>query len=160
MKNILDFSDFSSINEDLSEYTPKLISLINTKKFKDWFGDWTSKYGEHSLVVDDDGYPLIMYHGSNVKNINKFEMNDGAMGKGVYFTSSFAEACDYVRDKFGVGDLSEDDEEYMDEDACYEYVGCYFLNVRDEDRICYSKYGWSKWVLVTDNSEIMKIDLD
>ena len=32
MKNILDFSDFSSINEDLSEYTPKLISLINTKK--------------------------------------------------------------------------------------------------------------------------------
>lgn len=31
MKNILDFSDFSSINEDLSEYTPKLISLINTK---------------------------------------------------------------------------------------------------------------------------------
>lgn len=32
MKNILDFSYFSSINEDLSEYTPKLISLINTKK--------------------------------------------------------------------------------------------------------------------------------
>lgn len=31
MKYILDFSDFSSINEDLSEYTPKLISLINTK---------------------------------------------------------------------------------------------------------------------------------
>ena len=35
-----------------------------------------------------------------------------------------------------------------------------FLNVRDEDRICHSKYGWGKWALVTDNSEIMKIDLD
>ena len=66
MKNILDFSDFSSINEDLSEYTPKLISLINTKKFKDWFGDWTSKYVEHSLVVDDDGYPLIMYYNCSI----------------------------------------------------------------------------------------------
>ena len=34
------------------------------------------------------------------------------------------------------------------------------LTNKIEDRICYSKYGWSKWALVTDNSEIMKIDLD
>lgn len=160
MRNILGISEFLAMNESLADYTPALKSLIHTEKFKDWFGDWSDRNSDHSLIVDDDGYPLIMYHGSNVKGIEKFDMHDGAIGHGAYFTSSFSEACDYVRDKFGVAGLDDGDERYMSEDDCFEYVGCYFLNVRDENRIFNSKYGYGEiCAMVIDNSEIMKVDL-
>lgn len=160
MKNILDIFEFTSVNEGIEDYTPSMKKLIMTKSFREWFGDWMDGNSDHSLIVDDDGHPRIMYHGSNIKGIDRFDMHDGAIGKGAYFTSCFSEACDYVRDKFGVLNLSEDDEGYMSEDDCFEYIGWYFLNIRDENRIFISKYGNGEiCAMAADNYEIMKIDL-
>lgn len=87
-------------------------------------------------VVDENGEPRRMYHGSDKKRgeITEFEMNDGSMGKGAYFTSSYEEACEYVREKFGV---TKDE---MDDEACEPYIGEYFLNVTDEKQITHSRF--------------------
>jgi hypothetical protein len=48
--------------------------------FQRWFGD--------SKVVDENGSPLVVYHGTN-KDITKFKMSpEGALGAGIYLTPS------------------------------------------------------------------------
>ena len=69
--------------------------------------DAAAKAMPETKVVDADGKPLVVYHGSDQRDITEFRMNAGAMGDGAYFTSAFAEACDYVREELGDYDLSE-----------------------------------------------------
>lgn len=38
---------------------------IRTKAFKNWFGDWENDPANASKVVDRNGEPLVVYHGSN-----------------------------------------------------------------------------------------------
>lgn len=38
---------------------------VRTKSFKDWFGDWINDPANASKVVDENGEPLVVYHGSN-----------------------------------------------------------------------------------------------
>ena len=81
-------SDFE-YDED-SNLTREQQSQVATPEFKRWFGD--------STVVDRDGKPLIMYHGTSEKNgvfftfdSSKAKKKGGlwlsALGKGNYFTS-------------------------------------------------------------------------
>ena len=37
---------------------------VYTPSFKQWFGDWEK--GQGSKVVDDNGEPLLVYHGSKI----------------------------------------------------------------------------------------------
>lgn len=37
---------------------------VHGKMFRDWFGDWINKPESASKVVDQNGEPLIVYHGS------------------------------------------------------------------------------------------------
>lgn len=37
---------------------------VRTKAFKEWFGDWENNPNEASKVVDENGEPLVVYHGS------------------------------------------------------------------------------------------------
>ena len=41
---------------------------VRTKAFKDWFGDWENNPSQASKVVDENGEPLVVYHGSYYKN--------------------------------------------------------------------------------------------
>ena len=53
----------------------------DSPEFKAWFGD--------SKVVDEDGNPLVVYHGTTVKDIDIFKSGDNRVdGNGIYFTSS------------------------------------------------------------------------
>ena len=36
---------------------------VRTKAFKDWFGDWENNPKEASKIVDENGEPLVVYHG-------------------------------------------------------------------------------------------------
>jgi hypothetical protein len=61
--------------------------LVRTPEFKAWFGDWENDYENASKVVDENGEPLVVYHGSN-KNFNIFQNSEqGTFGAGIYFTS-------------------------------------------------------------------------
>ena len=37
---------------------------VRTKAFKDWFGDWENDPENASKVVDENGEPMVVYHGS------------------------------------------------------------------------------------------------
>ena len=45
---------------------------VRTKAFKDWFGDWINNPEEASKVVDENGEPLVVYHGGT-KDITIFK---------------------------------------------------------------------------------------
>lgn len=58
-----------------------------TEAFKDWFGDWQNHPESASKVVNADGTPKVVYHGTNAV-FNTFRQKNG-----VYF---FSESRDYA----------------------------------------------------------------
>jgi hypothetical protein len=73
-------------------------SKIYSESFREWFGDWINDPSSASKVVDENGEPLVVYHGSP----NEFDYFDkskvgsttdyGVFGTGFYFalTKSYA----------------------------------------------------------------------
>ncbi len=64
---------------------------VRTEAFKSWFGDWEHDPEHASKVVDANGEPLVVYHGTphefTVFNKNAEHVHDaGYYGKGFYFT--------------------------------------------------------------------------
>lgn len=78
-----------------------------------------------SKIVDENGEPLVMFHGTD-KSIDSFEMYNGSLGFGAYFSSNWDEAAEYAMEKQGVNDIDE-----LDESKVYGV----FLNVRDSENI-------------------------
>jgi hypothetical protein len=63
-----------------------------TPEFKAWFGD--------SKVVDKDGKPLVVYHGSTDANFTSFDPDKGRLGlRGIYFTENPEWASSYTMGK-------------------------------------------------------------
>lgn len=60
-----------------SNLPERLYVQVRTKEFKDWFGDWQNDPKNASKVVDENGEPRIVYHGSksifNVFNSSESE---------------------------------------------------------------------------------------
>ena len=64
---------------------------VRTKAFINWFGDWINNPNEASKVIDINGEPLVVYHGSEESfdtfDITHFGKTDnGDRGRGFYFT--------------------------------------------------------------------------
>lgn len=84
----------SQIMQNSQEDAPKKIDSrkdvddsVHSQEFKNWFGDWQNNSENASKVVNADGTPKIMYHGSP----NSFTVFDkkkakasGLYGKGLY----------------------------------------------------------------------------
>ncbi len=47
-----------------SKLSPELWVATRLQSFKNWFGDWESSPDTASKVVDENGEPLVVYHGS------------------------------------------------------------------------------------------------
>ena len=45
---------------------------VRTKEFIEWFGDWQNDMDNASRVLDDNGEPMVLYHGST-KKFDKFD---------------------------------------------------------------------------------------
>ena len=54
-----------------SNLTPEQYKLVRTPEFKAWFGDWENDPENASKVMDENGEPLVVYHGT-VKNFYAF----------------------------------------------------------------------------------------
>jgi hypothetical protein len=85
-----------------SNLTPEQYKLVRTEAFKNWFGDWENDLENSSKVVDENGEPLVVYHGTNY-NFNSFSKEKqntstgfGDFGAGFYFTSSYNTAKYYT----------------------------------------------------------------
>ena len=49
-------------------------SKVYSSEFREWFGDWVNDDKINvSKVVDENGEPLVLYHGGN-KNISEFSL--------------------------------------------------------------------------------------
>ncbi len=77
---------------------------VRTTNFKNWFGDWENNPKDASKVVDENGEPLVVYHGSEerfkiFKADAKRKHDLGLFGKGFYFTSNKKLAKAYGNNK-------------------------------------------------------------
>ena len=52
-------------NGNPSELTPEQWVTVRTRAFKEWFGDWENDAKNASKVVDGNGEPLVVYHGTD-----------------------------------------------------------------------------------------------
>nr|DAG21938.1 MAG TPA: polyVal ADP-ribosyltransferase [Caudoviricetes sp.] len=77
----------TSIRDEGSTVKPKLNNVTQSQQFKRWFGDWKNHPESASKVVNADGTPKVVYHGTNAK-FNTFQQENGA-----YF---FSESRDYA----------------------------------------------------------------
>ena len=84
-----------------SNLTPEQYKLVRKPEFKAWFGDWENSPETSSKVVDENGEPLPVYHGSNI-DFNVFENKPREIGrrktsaKGFYFTKDKWSATQYA----------------------------------------------------------------
>lgn len=51
-------------NGKQSNLSPRQWVQVRTKAFKDWFGDWENDPDNSSKVVDKNGEPMVVYHGT------------------------------------------------------------------------------------------------
>ena len=78
---------------------------VRTKAFKNWFGDWENSSKDASKVVDKNGEPLVVYHGTLSKSIERFRKD--MIGSrysydesGFFFTDKESIAKDYSASEF------------------------------------------------------------
>ena len=89
-------------NGQPSNLTTEQYKLVRTPAFKKWFGDWENDRENASNVVDENGEPLVVYHGTK-NNFNKFSLeytatnsgNLGFLGRGFYFATNQKDAKNY-----------------------------------------------------------------
>lgn len=78
-------------NGKQSNLSPRQWVQVRTKAFKDWFGDWENDPDNSSKVVDENGEPMVVYHGSG-KWFHVFN------GKSVIHKSNAADNTIYMSD--------------------------------------------------------------
>ena len=82
-----------------SNLTPEQYRLVRTPEFKAWFGDWENDPENASKVVDENGEPMVVYHGTN-NDFTIFKLEKptiAAYGQGYYFTNDKQFASNYAR---------------------------------------------------------------
>lgn len=78
---------------------------INSPAFMRWFGDWKNDPANASKVVDADGKPLDVYHGTPNSGFVEFshgisqKLDSGYLGKGFYFTTKADTASYYSQSR-------------------------------------------------------------
>lgn len=104
-----------------SNLTPALHALVRTTEFKAWFGDWEAFAGMQggvwsdttnsvSKAVDENGEPLVVYHGTKSGGFQKFKKPTGERrgDLGIFLTPDRAMAQTYVTKNRPAGDITRD----------------------------------------------------
>ena len=85
-----------------TKLTPEQWAMVRTENFKNWFGDWENDPENASKVVDENGEPMVMYHGTISSDFyvfdNKYVRKNNELGRGFYFTDA-ATAKEYTDPK-------------------------------------------------------------
>jgi len=88
LQSYFNYADGGSVllapNGKPSNLTPEQYKLVRTPAFIQWFGDWQNNPENSSKVVDENGEPLVVYHGTD----SKFNIFDKKyIGSKTYLTS-------------------------------------------------------------------------
>lgn len=60
---------------------------VRTPEFKNWFGDWENDPKNASEVLDENGEPKVVYHGTAAQ-FTEFKLGGGLLGRGIYLTDN------------------------------------------------------------------------
>ena len=113
-----------------TKLTPEQWALVRTQNFINWFGDWINDPENASKVVDENGEPMVVYHGTPRAGFTEF--------KGGWFTTSKEDAISYSGDR--KGRLFDPNEEYVPETlTAGDYRLGYMTFDSEEDRADFLK---------------------
>jgi SAM-dependent methyltransferase len=105
---------------------------VRTSEFKAWFGDWENDPENASKVVDENGEPLVVYHGANYPEFTTFETYGAdytkTEGTGAFFTDSKELANSYI------------DAEYP---SAFPAIYATYLNIKNPNIIDFNGDNWS-----------------
>ena len=68
---------------------------VRTPEFKNWFGDWENDPQNASEVLDENGEPKVVYHGTAAQ-FTEFKLGGGLLGRGIYLTDNLNTAEMYA----------------------------------------------------------------
>jgi hypothetical protein len=141
-----------------SNLTPEQYKLVRTPAFKKWFGDWENDTENASKVVDENGEPLVCYHGTYIKNkkTNGFftELNTST-----YFTDQKLTAQKYPIGDYVFYSSMTDLQDDLGEDIV-EYINDNF-EIDESKGIMYSSDAENVWQnFEFDNIHIYECFLD
>ena len=94
-KAIADGTFMKAPNGKQTNLTEDQWLTVRTTYFKDWFGDWENDPANASKVVDENGEPLVVYHGSNFEND---EVSNGNWSKNVLPYATYFSVKPYQAD--------------------------------------------------------------
>jgi hypothetical protein len=163
-KYILEYNKFDNAlkvpNGKKSNLTKKQWYQVRTPEFKAWFGDWENDPQNASKVLDENGEPLVVYHGSYDYGFTKFNKklrgnttSAKSAKKGFFFTDNKDLADYYARRSASGGiysvflnikkpNIKDFKSEPVDTDKVltklidyYDYDGAIALNLKDGFRI-------------------------
>ena len=98
-----------------SNLTPEQYKLVRTPQFKEWFGDWENDPQNASKVVDDNGEPLVVYHGTYAKEkFNIFDFSKADLG---FHFGTYEQAKNRSFTKFSIKEHKQ-------------FIEPFFLNIR------------------------------
>lgn len=89
-----------------ADFAAKVYAHVRTPSFKEWFGDWENNPSEASKVTDDNGEPLVLWHGTT-KDIQKDYKRDSEF-VGFYATPNYEFAKKYGMDSAVKEGITED----------------------------------------------------
>lgn len=123
-----------------TKLTPEQWAMVRTKAFKAWFGDWENDPENASKVVDENGEPMVMYHGTG-REFYTFGNTDSAneLGAGFYFTDNRRLAEAYTNPKLSdnegkiearameifIDDMGHSEEDSYDNEFVHDYNEAY-----------------------------------
>ena len=90
-------------NGKKSNLNERQYAQVRTKAFKEWFGDWENDPENASKVVDENGEPLVVYHGSKNGDFDIFNYTYlRKADSGFFFTSDkeYAKQFENTREFF------------------------------------------------------------
>lgn len=76
-------------NGEPSRLMPRQWAQARTAAFRDWFGDWQHDPAHASRVVDENGEPRVVYHGTHRAGFTVFDSRKGNPSSGIPAGSSF-----------------------------------------------------------------------
>lgn len=101
-------------NGKKSNLDERQYAQVRTKEFKEWFGDWENDPENASKVVDENGEPLVVYHGTSRRLNNNsfnsgfiFASNNDIISAGYSFQrKGFSVGIDYALSNFAGKDIN------------------------------------------------------
>ena len=157
-------------------------AYLYTKEFFSWFGDWTGEYEtdkgehpyvEHSVAVDSNGEPMVLWHGTK-SQFDKFELDiDYKRGRHLYhdpnsifLTDREDKAHKYgkyamplyanIRRPITVDTGNQNDENVAIKDESYD--GCIFKRIDRESDIVNGKKLQTEQIIVKKPNQIKSIN--